>query len=287
MTDRSSDVSDVPNPLQEILAKLAQEVEKHPPTIGVVGVSGVGKSSTINALFKVNLETSDTIARTKKFEDVDLGVNFNIDQRAAPGRPADGGPGSDHEPPPRPKVRLRMVDAPGLGEDVARDGDYLDMYRAELPRCDVILWVIAARNRAVALDQTYLRELAEFHDKIVFGISQADLVEPLDWRSSFNIPSRAQEDNLKAIARDRAAHLTPLIGRDTAMVCYSARYGYNLEQLFAALVNACPENRKWIFQGLKNFSYLDFVPADKQRGIAFRGARLLARMSADAQRKGL
>jgi hypothetical protein len=272
-------------PLQEILAKLARQVEEHPPTIGVVGVSGVGKSSTINALFKTRLGISDTVARTKQFEDVDLGVNFNLDSYISDPPSRDAGPESESKPQSQQKVRLRMVDAPGLGEDLARDDGYLELYRRELPRCDVILWVIATRNRAIALDQMYLRELADFHGRIVFGISQADLVEPLDWRDSFNIPSRAQEDNLKKIILDRSAHLASVIGRDPTIIDYSARYGYHLEQLFSALIEACPEDRQWIFQGLKNFSYLDFVPADKQRGLAFRGARMLARMSADSNKR--
>jgi uncharacterized protein len=281
MTESARD-GDIPeSPLREIMTKLASEVEEHPPTIGVVGVSGVGKSSTINALFKTDLATSNTVARTKQFEDVNLSVNFHVNSDARPDQ------AGDPESQPQQQVRLRMVDAPGLGEDVARDGGYLELYHRELPRCDVILWVIAARNRAIALDQTYLRELAEFHDKIVFGISQADLVEPLDWRESYNIPSRAQEDNLKAITQDRRARLASVIGRDPTMIYYSARYGYNLEQLFSALIDACPEKRQWIFLGLKNFSYLDFVPADKQRGLAFRTAQMLARISADTKKRSL
>src|SRR5713226_9254729 len=67
------------------------------------------------------------------------------------------------------QVMLRVVDAPGLGEDIARDPQYIQMYHEHLPKCDAILWIITARNRALALDQQYLREFAEFHPKMAFG----------------------------------------------------------------------------------------------------------------------
>jgi hypothetical protein len=50
---------------EEELARLVQELRQHPPTIGLVGVSGVGKSSTINRMFKTNLPISHTVACTK------------------------------------------------------------------------------------------------------------------------------------------------------------------------------------------------------------------------------
>ena len=44
------------------------------------------------------------------------------------------------------------------------------------------------------------------------------------------------------------------------MIPYSAKYGYNLERLFASLIDGCPPARRWIFDSLKNFSYRDFLP---------------------------
>ncbi|MDG4765884.1 50S ribosome-binding GTPase [Solwaraspora sp. WMMD406] len=115
------------------------ELARKPPTIGVVGVSGVGKSSTINTMFRTGLPISHTAACTKEFTEVPL--------RVAPS----SGPGAGDQ------VRLVVVDASGLGEDVRRDPHYLEMYERHLPECDVVLWVTAARNRAVALEQQYLR----------------------------------------------------------------------------------------------------------------------------------
>lgn len=256
------------DPKQEILASLAKEVTERPPTIGVVGVSGVGKSSTINSLFKTDLATSATVARTKEFEDVDLSVRFNIPYA----EPTDPEPGGE------PRVRLRVVDAPGLGEDMALDPGYLDLYRENLGRCDAVLWVMAARNRALALDQMYLQQLREFHDKIVFGLNQADLVEPMEWRDHYNIPGREQDENIRIIVRDRLRHLGSVMRREPVLVAYSSRTGYHLEHLFKAMLDACPSSRRWIYAGLKNFSHLDFIPAETQQRLAFRATRRLAQI---------
>jgi hypothetical protein len=173
---------------------------------------------------------------------------------------------------------LTVIDAPGLGEDVARDPDYLRMYQENLGRCDVVLWVMSARNRAVALDQMYLRELSCFHDRLVLGINQADLVEPLDWVEQYNIPSAQQEHNLSAITADRADRIGAVVGRVLPVVAYSAHRGYQLEELFTTVLKACPEGRRWIYAGLKNFSYRDFVPAESGGQTAAKVAGAFGRL---------
>ena len=56
-----------PAELEQVRSALRAELAQRPPTIGVVGVSGVGKSFTLNTLFNTGLETSDTVACTKEF----------------------------------------------------------------------------------------------------------------------------------------------------------------------------------------------------------------------------
>jgi small GTP-binding protein len=214
----------------------------NPPTIGLVGVSGVGKSTTINTLFKTDLKVSDTIACTKDFETIPLELKFNNDNIKDFG------------------TKLQIIDAPGLGEDINLDVNYIHRYKENLEQCDVILWIMTGRNRAVALDQQYLKELSDFHTKIIFGINQVELIEPQDWNAKINLPSKKQLKNINIIEKDRKEKIEKTLQREIRICSYSAKAKYNLEELFGLLIDSCPENRKWIFNELKGFHYKDFLP---------------------------
>lgn len=229
--------------IQKIRRAMLKEISESPPTIGLVGVSGVGKSSTINTMFKTNLPTSDTVACTKLFSKTDIELHFLKGQGAGL------------------EVRLRIVDAPGLGEDIRHDPEYLAMYKEHLGCCDVILWIMTARNRAVALDQGYLKQFRDYFDRMVFCINQVDLVEPLDWNEKLNLPSETMLRNIEEIATDRKEKIGHVVRRRIEMVPYTAKRGYNLEKLFASVIESLPERRRWLYDALKNFSYKDFIPS--------------------------
>lgn len=228
--------------------QLRRELDSNPPAIGVIGVSGTGKSSLLNAMFKTQLQISHTRACTTRFLATELDVKPKKDL-------------GDGEP-----ARLVVIDAPGLGEDVRKDGDYLSEYRRMLPKCDVIIWLMAARNRGVSLDQQYLDQLLEFQDRIVFAVSQVDIVHPMEWNEEINLPSQEMESAIADIVADRAERIASVIGRVPEVTPISAGNGYNLERLFSKLIDSAPEKRQFIFSLLKGFSYDDFIPAAlKQR----------------------
>lgn len=244
MPNQKSQTKPSPEELKILKDAILKEIGRKPPTIGLVGVSGVGKSSTINTLFKTNLATSDTVACTKEFWSIDLDLAFT--EGKAKGV----------------QTNFRVIDAPGLGEDIARDPDYIKMYHDYLPECDVILWILAARNRAIALDQNYLKEFTHLYKRIVFAINQVDLVEPMNWNAKINQPSPEQEKNIEIINDDRRDKLRSIMKGDIKIVPYSARTRYRLQVLFTTILESCPEDRRWIFEGLKNFKFDDFLPEE-------------------------
>ncbi|HEY7224691.1 MAG TPA: GTPase [Micromonosporaceae bacterium] len=235
--------------IEKVKSAFRVDFGANPPRIGVIGISGTGKSSVINRMFRTNLLVSHTRAGTKGFLATPMSVRILK------------GPAKD-EP-----INLVVVDAPGLGEDVRKDPGYLDQYNQHLPPCDVILWLTAARNRAVSLDQQYLARLKPFHDRIIFGVSQVDLVHPMDWNTRINLPSVAMEENITDIIADRTQKFADVIGRRPELIPLSASHGYNLEALFNAMISSAPQTRRFVFDLLKNFSYTDFIPAEL-RGMA-------------------
>ncbi len=239
-----------PAVLQKLALSIEAEFEKSPPTIAVVGLSGVGKSSTINAMFGTKRDVSATTRGTKRFHK----RNFEIISNRVYGTSV--------------KCVLRVIDAPGLGEDLALDNNYLNRYRRHLPEADIVLWIVAARNRALALDQLYLKELSDLLPHVVLGINQVDLIDPLSWNTSINLPSREQAENMRAIVDDRNSKFCATLARELTAVPFSATRYYNLQALFKACLDEAPTQRRWMFEILKSFSTRDWLA--QARGLSQR-----------------
>ena len=248
-----------PKPLDLIVKAVQEEFDRQPPTICVIGLSGAGKSSTINAMFGTNKRVSATTRGTHRFRT----DTFEIVSQRMEGAAI--------------KCALRVLDAPGLGEDVSLDENYLGRYRHHLKdkRCDIVLWIATARNRALALDQQYLTRLADVLPHVVIGLNQVDLVEPLNWNAGINMPSREQEQAIKEIAEDRHAKLSKCLRGECKTVAYSALKYYNLQSLFAACLDASPQERRWMFDLLKSFSTYDWL--NKAKGLSAAQKQQLAR----------
>jgi len=230
----------------ELIESLAHTIEgefcEAPPTVCVIGLSGVGKSSTINSMFGANRTVSATIRGTTRFD----AETYDIESTRVSGM--------------RIRCRLRIYDAVGLGEDIDLDSNYLRRYKNHLPKCDLALWIVAARNRALALDQQYLQQLARVMPNLVIGLNQVDLVEPLNWTASTNLPSKEQNEAIKEIVRDRKSKLARYARQgDVAVIPYSALRYYNLQTLYLACIRSAPPARRWMFDLIKSFSTADWL----------------------------
>ncbi|ELQ6022238.1 GTPase family protein [Enterobacter kobei] len=152
-------------PLQNILSSLPQWISErilqqinqlthYEPVIGIMGKTGAGKSSLCNALFAGAVSpVSDVAACTRE----SLRFRLQVGERF-----------------------MTIVDLPGVGESGVRDTEYTALYREQLPRLDLVLWLIKADDRALAVDEHFYRQVigeAYWH-KVLFVISQSDKAEP-------------------------------------------------------------------------------------------------------------
>lgn len=238
----------------EALRTLAPFIEdafaKDPPTIAVIGLSGVGKTSLINTLFGTKRDVSATTRGTTRFHKRD----FTIQSRRVQGVELN--------------CVLRIIDAPGLGEDSALDQNYLRRYRTHLPEADVAIWVLAARNRALALDQQYLHALSGVLENVVFCVNQVDLVDPLPWNEALNLPSEAQKANIETILADRSQKLEAALNRPAPCIGVSAHRHFNLQSFFRVCLDHAPPGKRWMFEILKGFSTRDWL--DGAQGLSKR-----------------
>jgi small GTP-binding protein len=201
-----------------------EEELRRPPRIAVIGETGVGKSSTINALFARGLPVSHTTACTQ------------IETEIA----VDGG----HP--------LRIVDLPGLGEDFQSDKRHRETYARVLPEADVVLWVLKADNRAMTHVQGVLRSLVRTKvldpKRLVVALNQVDLLQPGVWDTTINLPSVEQEETIASRRDDVVQKLRQAVRGlpDRHVVAYSALRFYNVEALLEALLSACSETRRWV-----------------------------------------
>lgn len=213
--------------------------ELHRPThIAVIGKTGVGKTSTINALFGTDWKISHVRAATKE-EQVFIYEND--------------------------RGRLKISDLPGFGEDIDTEDLHRSIYERVLSECDVALLVLKADTRDMLEVQRTLRDvvgrsLSDVSRRIVVGLNQIDLVHPGDWLEGPNIPSAEQAKNIKKIINQRIKSIKKVCAiRPSNVIAYSASRRYHLAHLFAAMVTSTA-GQAWVLDAKKNIAdYLELV----------------------------
>lgn len=208
--------------VEKLVRQKREEELNRPPTIAIIGKTGVGKSSTINSLFNTNLGVSHSEACT---------------QIATPIKLTNG------------KGEIIIYDMPGLGEDIDKDEEHKLQYRDILPKCDVVLWMMNIADREMSSQQLYIKEISTYLDgRLVVCANKADLVHPEDWNTKFNIPSNEQSKILEKRITDIRLRLCKIIPQlnEEVIIYYSATKRYRLDALFGAMLEACPKHRGWV-----------------------------------------
>ncbi|NTZ50423.1 GTPase family protein [Citrobacter gillenii] len=147
-------LSGLPQWVSERILQQINQLTHYEPAIGIMGKTGAGKSSLCNALFAGEVSpVSDVAACTRE----PLRFRLQVGERF-----------------------MTLVDLPGVGESGARDNEYAALYRDQLPRLDLVLWLIKADDRALVTDEHFYQQVIgeAYRHKVLFVISQTDKAEP-------------------------------------------------------------------------------------------------------------
>ena len=189
-----------------------------PPKVAIIGKTGVGKSTTINALFNLNEKVSHDETGT-------LEPNRKIVELPQGGK-------------------LAIIDMPGMGEDIEQDKKWAEIYRKTLPTADIVLYVIQANQKALREDQIILRDIVQnvmgnLKGRLVVGLNQVDKIGPGVWNTKFNYPSKEQDENIQRRCEAIKKELSSVLSIKVEQVeYYSAEKRYRLYNLLSTIIKA-------------------------------------------------
>ncbi|WP_272664505.1 GTPase family protein [Providencia sp. PROV174] len=205
----------LPKGTKDVFLSHLNKLINYSPTIGLMGKTGAGKSSLINALFQSQLSPVSNVSGCTR-----QAQRFSITM-------------SNHT--------LTFVDLPGVGESLERDKEYHQLYRNLLPELDLIIWVLKADDRAWSSDEQCYRFLTEQcgyqSERFLFVLNQADKIEPCrQWDEHNHQPSLEQVANLEL---KQQAVITAFKPHHPVMAV-SAAEGFQLTELAEQLIQALP-----------------------------------------------
>lgn len=206
------------------------------PRIAMIGFTGVGKSTTLNALFNAGQPTGDIRACTQKEAQIIGDVSKYT-----------GSKGS-----------VIIYDMPGLGEDLKADQRHFETYKKVLPLVDLAVWTFHTGDRSMTPMQEALLALfryigKDFSSKLMFAINKADAIAPgeSDWNQQLNIPSQVQRKNINELEKyimEKVHQIIPYW--KGPIVSYSAKKFFRLEQLMTAMIETLDSSRRWVLDSV-------------------------------------
>ena len=207
------------------IEKKLEKARFRPLDVMVTGVTGAGKSTTLNTIFKKNVAT---VANGVDPETMDLD-SYSLNDV------------------------FRLWDTPGLGDGVANDEIHkrklVDLlYKTYSLDGNIYGWIDSAivvlegLNRDMGSTYTLLNEVIVPNiqaDRILVVINQADMaMKGRHWNKETNRPDEVLVDFLERQAlsiQNRVKEATGVTIRKP--VYYSAEYGYNIEKLLDFIID--------------------------------------------------
>lgn len=207
------------------IEKKLEKARFRPLNVMVTGVTGAGKSTTLNTIFKKNVAT---VGNGVDPETMDLD-SYSLNDV------------------------FRLWDTPGLGDEVANDEIHkrklVDLlYKTYSLDGNIYGWIDSAivvlegLNRDMGSTYTLLNEVIVPNiqaDRILVVINQADMaMKGRHWNKETNRPDEVLVDFLERQAlsiQNRVKEATGVTIRKP--VYYSAEYGYNIEKLLDFIID--------------------------------------------------
>ena len=209
-----------PYALRQHLIQELNRLVTYEPVIGIMGKTGVGKSSLCNALFRSEVCAVNAVeACTRQPQRVRLRFGSHY---------------------------LTLVDLPGVGESVTRDGEYRELYRELMPQLDMVLWVLKADDRAFAVEEQFYQDVFARYcgalPPVLWVLNQVDKIEPAE---QWNWPS-AQPSTLQAerIVQKQQAVARQLGLAEQDILPVSVRGRYRLSRLVEAMITRLPKQAR-------------------------------------------
>jgi len=203
-----------------------------PLDVMVTGVTGAGKSTTLNSLFQKEITTigKGVEPETMTLDSYSLNDSF------------------------------RLWDTPGLGDGIQSDMEhskkiidllYKDYYKDnnQYGFIDVVLIIIEGSNRDMGTSYKLLNEIIvpNFQkDRILVAVNQADMaMKGRYWNKKENRPEKKLKDFLETQVDSIQRRVKEGTGVDIIRpVYYSAEYNYNIDKLMDLLIDNMPRERR-------------------------------------------
>lgn len=211
-----------------------------PSKIAFIGKCSVGKSSTINSLFNAGKAINDTGA----FNQEECFIEIKAETIEGE------------------KGFLDIYNMSGLDESFISREKHIETYKRVLTDIDVIIWVLEVHNIELKdTQETLINDIREINPalikRIVFALNKVDLIHPgqSEWNPLMNLPSEEQEVNIIERVKDVEEIIKEIIPEwNGQIIGYSAEKNYNLTKLFKIMLDAVPEERKWVVASRKALS---------------------------------